>query len=286
MDLNKYFNELDSCFEHNDIKKAEELSLEWLKNAAALQDKAAVLAISNELGGIYRVTSRFRDAENAYNIALTAIGQLNLTDTEKHATTLLNMASVYSASGNMEKALSLYEQSAAIYKKSGSCEDYNLAALYNNISHVYEDMGDLSKAEDYANKSIEIIKHVPGYPIEMATSYTSLSSIYIKQGKYDEAEQSLITAERIFLDAGPENPHYAAALNNFGELYYKVNDFKKSAEYFEKSLALIGKVYGENSAYGLVCGNLAKVYSDMGNFHTAEKYRAKSEEIKERTVRI
>lgn len=286
MELNRYFNELDSCFEQNNIKKAEELSLEWLKNAAALQDTAAVLAISNELGGIYRVTSRFENAENAYNIALTAIDQLNLTDTEKHATTLLNMASVYSASGNMKKALSLYEQSAAIYKKSGNCEDYNLAALYNNISHVYEDMGDLSKAEDYANKSIEIIKHVPGYPIEMATSYTSLSSIYIKQGKYDEAEQSLITAERIFLDAGPENPHYAAALNNFGELYYKVNDFKKSAEYFEKSLSLIGKVYGETSAYGLVCSNLAKVYSDMGNFHTAEKYREKSEEIKERTVRI
>ncbi len=66
MDLNIFFYELDSTFKKGDIKEAETLCLKWMDDAQKETNLPAVLAIANELGGIYRVTSRFEAGKNAY----------------------------------------------------------------------------------------------------------------------------------------------------------------------------------------------------------------------------
>lgn len=287
MDLNIFFKELDLIFKTADIKKAEEFVLEWMEKSQKEGNIPAILAIANELGGIYRVTSRFEEGRNAYSIAVQAIKLLKLENTEQHGTTLLNLASVYAASKNNGEALKLYEQAAEIYEKAGLSNDYRLAALYNNISHVYDELKELDKAQLNAEKSLRIIETLPEFPIEMATTYTSLACIYLKQKRYNEAERNLFTAEQIFKNQqGKPNPHYAATLSAMGELYYYTGNYILCIRYFEQALEMIKNNYGENISYASTCRNLAQVYEAIGNPSKRNEYEAIATDLEERISKI
>ncbi|QIB69852.1 tetratricopeptide repeat protein [Aminipila butyrica] len=287
MDLNVFFNELDSIFKRGNIKEAERVSLEWMEKAQKEGNVPAILAIANELGGIYRVTSRFEESQNAYSIALKAVTLLQLENTEQHGTTLLNLASVYAAAKNNQEALKLYEQAAAIYENCGLHKDYRLAALYNNISHVYDELNDLIQAERHAARSLEIIQVLPEFPIEMATTCTSLACIYLKQNRYHEAERNLFTAQQIFKNQGGKmNPHYAATLSALGELYYHTNQYGLAIQHFEQALELIKSSYGENISYVATCKNLAKVHEAVQDLAKRDEYNKQAAQVEERIRKI
>lgn len=287
MDLNIFFQELDLIFKKKDIKQAETFILEWMEKAQKQGDIAGILAIANELGGIYRVTSRFEEGKNAYNIALQSIKLLGLENTEQHGTTLLNLASVYAASKNNVEALNLYEQAAEIFEQAGLSNDYRLAALYNNISHVYDELNQLDKAEANAEKSLRIIEGFKDFPIERATTYTSLGCIYIKLKRYAEAERNLFTAEQIFKgEQGKLDPHYAATLSAMGELYYYMDNYILSIQYFEQALELVKINYGENMYYASICNNIAQVYDKIDNPSKKNEYEVIARNIEERIRKI
>lgn len=287
MDLNIFFKELDLIFKTGNVKKAEEFILEWMEKAQKSGDIPAILAIANELGGIYRVTSRFQEGKNAYTVAIQAIKLLKLENTEQHGTTLLNLASVYAASKNNTEALKLYEQAAEIFVKAGLNNDYRLAALYNNISHVYDELNELNQAQLNAEKSLRIIETLPEFPIESATTYTSLACIYLKQKRFPEAERNLFTAEQIFKNQqGRLDPHYAATLSAMGELYYYTGNYILSIRYFEQALEMIKNNYGENMSYASTCRNLAQVYDAIGNPSKTNEYKAIAADIEERISKI
>lgn len=288
MDLNKFYGELDEIFKTQDINVAEKYALDYMEQAQKESNIAGILASANELGGIYRVTSRFEEGKNAYNVALQAIKVLGLENTEQHGTTALNLATVYAASKNNEEALKLYEQAATIFERAGLNRDYRMAALYNNISHVYEDMKEYRNAEVNAEKALNIIQTLPDSDIELATTYTTIANIYVKQQKYIEAERNLYTAEKIFQSqSGKVNVHYGATLNAMGELYYHMQNYAKSVEYFKKSLELVKDNYGEeNMSYASICKNLAFVYGAMGENIEKINYEKIAETISERINKI
>lgn len=288
MDLNNFYKGLDAIFKTRDIKAAESYILEHMEKAQKEGDIGGILAAANELGGIYRVTSRFEEGKSAYTAALQAVKLLNLENTEQHGTTLLNLATVYAASKNNEEAIKLYEQAAGIFESLGLNRDYRMAALYNNISHVYEDLQELRKAEINGEKALNIIEKLPDSQIELATTYTTIASIYIKQQKYVEAERNLYMAERIFQSQeGGTNVHYGATLSAMGELYYRMKNYGRSAEYFKKSLALVKENYGEdNMSFASVCKNLAAVYEAMGQNQEKVIYENLAAAALERIKRI
>ena len=265
MDLSNFFKELDNIFQTKDIKTAEKYILENLEGAKNEKNIPAIIAISNELGGIYRVTSRFEEAKKIYILAIEAIKLLGLENTEQHGTTLLNLASVYSESKEYEEAVKLYEQVTVIFGKFNLDKDYRMAALYNNISHVYNELHQEDKALSSAEKSLNIIRQLTGYEVELATTYTTLALRYIKKQRYGEAESSLRMAEKIFSSLpGKSNVHYAATLNALGELYYIQGNLNTASKYFEQALGIIKINYGENTSYAEVSKNLAKV-KNMAN---------------------
>lgn len=265
MDLNTFFRELDDMFKKKSIKEVEGFILECLEKAKGNNDIPAILAIANELGGIYRVTNRLEDGKKIYGLAIEAIKALGLENTEQHGTTLLNLASVYSEGKESAEALKLYRQVASIFEQSGLKNDYRMAALYNNISHAHDALGQREEALGFAEKSLQIIQNLPEYPVELATTHTTLALRYMKQGRYPEAENNLQKAESIFLSLpGKRDVHYAATLNGWGELCYHQNRMEEAAARFEHALKIIKENYGENQAYEEVSGNLAKVCGNAG----------------------
>ncbi|MFV0516491.1 MAG: tetratricopeptide repeat protein [Aminipila sp.] len=284
MDLNNFYSQLDTIFKNQDIHSAEKYIVEQMLVAQKDGDVAGILATANEIGGIYRVTSRFEDAKKSYEVALGAISLLGLENTEQHGTTVLNLATVYAANGKNKEALELYLKAEGIFNLKGLNNDYRMAALYNNISHVFEEENDYINAEINSEKALKIIEKIPGADVELATTYTTIANIYIKQNKLLEAERYLYTSEKIFQGLnGKVDVHYGATLNVFGELYFHMKDYIKSIDYFKKSLQLVIDNYGEsNLSYVAVCKNIASVYEVIGQFSEKTKYENMAKLAEER----
>jgi tetratricopeptide (TPR) repeat protein len=260
MELGNFFKELDTLFQTKNIEAAAKFITDAMKRVQEENDLPALLAISNELGGIFRVTNRFAEAKKVYGVALETVKLLGLENTEQHGTTILNLGSVYAEEKNAREAIGLYEKAAAIFAGAGLQNDYRMAALYNNMSHAYDLLDNSQKAFAYAERSLAIIRNLPGYDVELATSYTTLGTRYLRKGEYDEAQRQLKEAERIFFRLpGKRNVHFAATLNSMGDLCYRQGKNAEAAGYFEQALEIIKENYGENKAYAEVLQNLAKV---------------------------
>ena len=259
MENTDLFHELDRMLKDGKLKEAEKYLTSAMELALRETDLPALLAISNELGGIFRVTGRFGEAKKVYNAAMKIIRQLGLENTEQHGTTLLNLASVYTEMDDAEEALKLDIEAETIFKMTGSDQDYRLAALYNNMSHAFEKTGRIQEALEHAEKSLMLIKKLKGSDTELATSYTTLAARCSKAGKLDEAAGYLAEAERIFLSIpGKPDVHFAAALNALGEVSFKTGKQQDAICYFKQSLQILKDNYGENQAFHEVAGNLEK----------------------------
>lgn len=274
MNLQNFYKELDLIFKTGNVKLAEKFIVEHMELAQKEEDVQGVLAAANEIGGIYRVTGRFEEAKNSYEMVLESIKIMGLQNTEQHGTAILNLAAVYAASKNNQEALRLYLNVAKIFNNIGLNNDYRMAALYNNISHVYEELSEYSDAEKNAEKALKIIKDIPNSNVELGTTYTTVANIYIKQQRFLEAEKYLCTSEKIFQDIkGKTNVRYSATLNSFGELYFHMKDYIKAIDYLKKSLQIVVENYGEsNMSYVSVCKNIALVYKAIGEIDESLKY--------------
>ena len=265
MEQEHFFNELDRMFQTGNIKQAENFIIEAMDKVRRDHDLPALLSVANELGGIFRVTNRLEEAKKIYAVALEAIRLLGLENSEQHGTTLLNLASVYTEAGEASEALNLYRKTAAIFSEIGLQQDYRMAALYNNISHACDVLGNLDEALDYARLALDIIKNLKGFDVELATTYTTLAIRYQRKGHFEEALQLLGEAERIFLSLpGRQNVHFAATLNALGDLYYRQGKKEEAAACFEQALAIIKENYGENKSYIEVAKNLARARTNAG----------------------
>jgi len=259
MNVNNFYKELDELFRTGDIHQAEEYMIRCLETAKAEQDVPAILAVCNELGGVYRVINRFAEGRTIYALALEAIKILGLENTLQHGTTLMNLASLHTEERNRQEALAAYKQVEDIYRSQGLGKDYRMAALFNNISHVYDLIGDIPKALEYAEKSLEIILPLQDYPVETATTYTTLALRQMKVGMHREAGENLKKAEAIFRRLpGREDVHYSATLNAMGELSYYHGNRADAAGYFKRAMEIIKANYGESQAYQEVKRNLEK----------------------------
>lgn len=264
MDLDTFYKELDEVFKTRSIQEAETFITDSLTQANQNADWPTVIAMANELGGIYRVTKRTEKGKLVYQIALQSLKMLGQEGSIQHGTLLLNLASIYSEAREYDEALKLNLQVLAIYEKEGLTSDYRMAALYNNISHVYEQLGNEDKAIESAEKALALIRNHPDNDVELGTTLSSLASAYIRKGRYQDADEKLMEAERIFLvKDGKIDVHYSGTLASMGELYYRQGKYVEAVRRYEAALKLITDNYGENNAYETVKGNLEKAHQKL-----------------------
>ncbi len=259
METGNFFRELDSIFQTKNISDAEKFVINSMERALEEKDFPSLLAVANELGGIYRVTNRFEEAMKIYGVAADLIRLLGLENTIQHGTTLLNLGSVHTEAKEAAEALKLYKKAEIIFRNAGLDQDYQMAALYNNMSHAYDKLEMPVEAMGYAEKAFAVIRKLKGYETELATSCTTLAARCAKVQKQEEALQYLREAEEIFRKLpGKPNPHYAATLNSLGELFYRRGNREEAVRYFEKALEVIRENYGENQSFAEVSKNLIK----------------------------
>ncbi|MBP3476572.1 MAG: tetratricopeptide repeat protein [Lachnospiraceae bacterium] len=280
MNVDQFYETLDSYFARQEIDKVDPFLVSSLQQAKEEEDYAAYISICNEMIGFYRSVSAFEKAYVAAEDVLLLMEELQLDHSEHFATTLLNTATAYRAAGDFAQALRYYRQAVQIYDGLLKPDDYRYAGLYNNMSILLEKMNENEEAIRYAENALAIIEKIEGGEMETATTLTNLALLYFKVSQHEKAKGLLERALSLYENSGENSDaHYSGALAGIGEACYHMQEFDKALEYYEKALEEVKKHFGENMSYAILCENCAAVCERLGDKEKQAHYITKAKEV-------
>lgn len=281
MNVDKFYETLDSYFAGQKIDKVDPFLVSSLEQAKEEQDYGAYICICNEMIGFYRSVSAFEKAYTVAEDVLLLMEELQMEHTEHFATTLLNTATAYRAAGDYATALRFYKQALQIYDGILQPQDYRYAGLYNNMSILLEKMNENKEAIAYADKALSIIETLEGGEMETATTLTNLALLYFKVSQEGKAKELLERALSLFEQSGENtDAHYSGALAGVAEAWYRMQDYGKALEYYEKALHEVKVHFGENMSYAILCENCAAVCEKLGDAGRQKSYLIQAQEVK------
>ena len=146
------------------------------------------------------------------------------------ATSLNNLAQLYSFQGKYEEAEPLYIQALQLRKQLQGVNHPDTATSLNNLAQLYSFQGKYEEAEPLYIQALQLRKQLQGvnHP-DTATSLNNLASLYESQGKYEEAErlyiQALDIVERVLGENHPNTVTIRANLE-----YLRTQQHQKNEE--------------------------------------------------------
>lgn len=264
MKIEEVLKQLDHLFETNRMEEVEDFLGGKLKEAMEEDDTSSVITIINEMIGFFRDTGQDEKSVVYSGKVISLMENLGLSGTVPYATTLLNVANAYRAAGLLSESLSYYKQVFAIYENNLEKEDFRFASLQNNLSLLYQEMGEFDKAVESLKNALEIVKKYPEAQFELAVTYTNLGTSLLKQKNYEEAREQLEKAIALFQTMKLKDSHYCAALASMGEIRFHEKEYEKAAGCYEDALALLEINTGRTKSYDRIRESLELVYEKWG----------------------
>ena len=287
MDLNQVTKELDELFTQermSEVPKFLETHIEQAKKEGA-QD--ILLTLYNECIGFFRETGQYElSIENCHK-AITLMDEMGLQGTIPYATTLLNAANAHRAAGLLQESLELYSKVRPIYVAQLKEDDMYFAGLYNNLSLLYQEMGNFEAAKEQLENALHIVAHKPDTQFEVAVTQANLANTCIELRQDDEAKARAEEAIRIFEEIGVDDAHYSAALSALGSLYFMDKEYQNALEVMEKSRECVAKYLGAgNIQYQRLSDNIKIIKEKIAAAETKARMQEKAkaqEQIKAKT---
>lgn len=218
-----YYNIGEFNLAYESAKKAEDLA----------SNKTELMYIYGLIGSILHQTDHFNEAFSYCNASLLIAKKIN--NTEIQASLLNNIAGIYRATGELDKALECYQMSLNLQPN-----DIEKSTIYNNMALIYEQKGDYQKSIECFYKAIEIDEihkdytHAAMYKLNLAETYRRAKDL-------EKAEKYIIEAIRQLQTA---NNKYWEAMGYLylGWLYKDKGRIKYSRECFTKAYVLFKSI--------------------------------------------
>lgn len=279
MDINQVLQQLDELFARHQIGQVEPFLLEKIEEAKLLGDSSALITLLNELIGHYRETGESEKSIICCKQVLELMDQLELKGSVAYATTLLNVANACRAAGLLRESMIYYQEVKEIYGRELEATDFRYASLYNNMSLLFQEMGDFESACDCLERALSIASLYEGARIEVAVTCTNLAASQLKLGRVQEAIANLHKAFSIFEMDEEKDYHYSGALSAMGEAQYLAGNLEESARYYKLALAEIERNMGRNKAYEITLQNLNAVNLKLGQLPAESRRFANGMEL-------
>lgn len=263
MYIEQVLAQLDELFAQHKVDQVENFLLGRIDEAAGEGDTASLITLLNEIIGHYRETGESDKSIAACRQVLILMDEAGLKGSVAYATTLLNVANACRAAGLLRESMTYYQEVKQIYERELEPADFRYASLYNNMSLLFQEMGDFESACDCLERALLIASRYEGARIEVAITYTNLAASQLKLGRYQEAIDNLQKAFSIFEMDEDKDYHYSGALSAMGEAQYLAGNLDESARYYKLALKEIEKNIGRNKAYEITLQNLNAVTEKM-----------------------
>ncbi|HRJ40905.1 MAG: CHAT domain-containing protein [Caldilineaceae bacterium] len=239
-----------------------------------------------ELGRTLVYLGDMRTALTHFERALLLHRQVN--DAEQQAVVLANMAYIYDAQAEYEKALTNYLAALEAYRRLNAASTtapslsqelfqvrspFNQRAIYNNIGSLYHTLGEDRKAEN-AYKNALSISQKAADTAGQATALHNLGKLYTDTGDYAKSQTALEEALAIANSRFDPNGsgHILAAL---GDLSDAQKEYDDALEYYAQAQRLFaGSENGPGAA--LVDNQIGLTRLKLADYKNAVKHLQKA----------
>jgi tetratricopeptide (TPR) repeat protein len=216
------------------------LAYENMKKAESLtNNKKELVFIYFEIGQILINMGYLDDALLYSNRSLSLAKDLGKTVMQ--APLLNNIATIYNRKGELDKALSYYEESLSL-----QTNEKEKATTYNNIANIYDLKGNYQNAIEYFQKSIEIGEKYGDYH-GVSMNKLNLGFTFSKIKDYENAEKYLSEGLEGVKKVGDKHSE-ATGYKNFGRLYKDKGDKETAREYYNRAYNLFKSIGAEGKA--------------------------------------
>ena len=161
---------------------------------------------------------------------------------------MLDAASEYLKNEDTDKAISCYETVLQELEMELDEYDPSLGNIYNELSCLYEDKGDIPNTLKYVEKYSEYIQDSEGELSEEASlSFIHLAELYNMNGDVDSSELYYNRALRNYtIGKGPKNENLPQVYFDLGTIYAEHGDKAKAKEYYEYAYADSVEINGKD----------------------------------------
>ncbi|MFM9414320.1 tetratricopeptide repeat protein [Peptococcus simiae] len=243
----QFYLELDRLFQTGDAAAIEDFLVQQANLAKESGDHAGIIAVNNELGGIWRAQGKYDEARYLYEQILSMMIDAGLQDSVHYATALLNTGDVYLAQEDYVSADRYFDQAEQLYRDLGYAEAYPMAALYNNQSVAARQQGRYAQARQLLVQALAIIEQVPEAAAEVGTSLLNIGQLDLLTGNLAEAKTQLeqALARYAALPQG-RDIHQGQAFHALAQVYDQLGDYSQAQAYTQKALEALARDFGSN----------------------------------------
>ncbi len=280
-EIHKILSELDALFTTGDTLKIQQFLEEKIAESVQNEETDNLITLLNEMIGFCRDMGQFESGEEYCNDLFRLVNIQPYKNTIPYATTLLNIANFKRAKKNFTQSEELYLRVLPIYEKSLDKKDFRYASYYNNLSLLYQEMGQYDKAIVCLEKALDIAKLYDEAKIEVATTYTNLANCYLKIEDTKKAKEQLELAFAIFEKDEKKDYHYSGALAAMAEVCVQEKDLETAKDYYKRTLEHLEMYTGTATPqYQVVLANLKSITgSEMGEYDRAQNSKMKGLEL-------
>ncbi len=225
---------------------------------------------------------RYADAEPLSQLALRIREQQLGPEHPDVATSLNNLANLYSQQGNDTMAEPLFQRALRIRERLLGSEHPETAQSLNDLANLYYKQSKDMEAEPLYKRALYIWEQQlgPEHP-RVANPLNNLANLYSQQGRDVEAEPLFQRALYIWeQQLGPEHPLVATLLNNLAILYLLQGNDAKAEPLFQRALRIREQQLGPEHPH------VAVSLSNLGEFYLRQGNDAKAEPLYQRALRI
>lgn len=172
---------------------------------------------------------------------------------------LLSDGEAQRVAGKYAPAKLVILQAVRLIETSKPADPAKLAAAYNYLALVNNNLGEYAASEQNARKAIELASKANLSKESIAMHSVVLANALRQQGKYREAEKILLEAIPTLRKNGTNQALLGTAINNLGALYFWLGDYQKALPILQEGLAI------RLAAVGPDHPDVANSYLDIGS---------------------
>lgn len=244
-------------------------------------DEKSVVDLLNYIGATLHAQKKEPEALLYFNKALTALPKNLSSGDIRKAKILSNLCLVYSAQGDMTKAMQCSEEAISIFHAQ-KASPADLGVLLNSHGLLKMKSGDYNRAADLFAESIELRERKVGKDsITLVSPLVNLSSAYVQEKKFTEAESTCRRAIIICQQQdGKGSEMLFPLLCNLGSIQIDQNKHNEAISTYKRAKEIAERYFGRNSEETLMtCFALSEFYEKDGQRKLAEEHLSRAVEI-------
>ncbi len=251
-----------------------ELYLPLLPSSGWQPDPKQAAQICNEIGDIYSDLGRKDKAQQYYDQALLLFRQNGFQQGEVKS--LLNLGTMYRSYGQIEQALTCYQEAMHIIDQSEG-EISEKGILLHNMGKVYQSLGTRARTQRVSDENYALalryyeqalaVYETTNNSGEEARTRNNIGEVYTAMKQYEQAKQYYAQALDLVLELG-ERRVEGIVYNNLGVWYRELAQNQAAFEYYTQALAIFREI-GDRWEEATVLRNMGRLFALAWRFDVA-----------------